>query len=163
MAQTTVALQSAWFALPWRIASRLVIGLGWVAVGRTQSTRALVVVVLAGVAVAVVQAVQQAHWIAAFVLGAVSLCAVLCPIADAAMGATKRIRSRPVRPCARTRTAAGERAEYSRRRATAAGKHRGPDAESLPVDYQPHDRPRRPRRTGVSHQSREPQRDVRDG
>ena len=83
---TTVALQAAWFALPWKIASRLVIGLGLVAVGRTKSTRTLVVVVLAGVAVSVVQAVQQAHWIAALALGAVSLCAVVCPIADAAGG-----------------------------------------------------------------------------
>ena len=45
----------------------------------------LAVVVLAGVAVAVVQAVQQRQWAVAAVLSAVAVCAVVCPLLDAAV------------------------------------------------------------------------------
>jgi Zn-dependent protease with chaperone function len=74
-----------WLALPWRFASRLVIGIGLATVGRRQPLRLLAVVVLAGVVVAVVQAVQQRQWAVAVVLSAVAVCAVVCPLVDAAV------------------------------------------------------------------------------
>jgi STE24 endopeptidase len=74
-----------WLALPWRFASRLVIGIGLATVGRRQPLRLLAVVVLAGVVVAVVQAVQQRQWAVAAVLSAVAVCAVACPLLDAAV------------------------------------------------------------------------------
>jgi STE24 endopeptidase len=82
---TKFALVTMWLALPWRFASRLVIGIGLSTVGRRQPLRLLAVVVLAGVVVAVVQAVQQRHWAVAAVLSAVAACTVLCPLADAAV------------------------------------------------------------------------------
>jgi STE24 endopeptidase len=74
-----------WLAAPWRFASRLVIGLGRATVGRRQPLRLLAAVVGAGVVIAVVQAVQQRQWAVAVVLSAVAVCAVLCPLADAAV------------------------------------------------------------------------------
>ena len=82
---TKFALVTMWLALPWRFASRLVIGIGLATVGRRQPLRLLALVVLAGVVVAVVQAVQQRHWAVAVVLSAVAVCAVVCPLADAAV------------------------------------------------------------------------------
>lgn len=82
---TKFALVTMWLALPWRFASRLVIGIGLATVGRRQPLRLLVLVVLAGVVVAVVQAVQQRHWAVAVVLSAVAVCTVVCPLADAAV------------------------------------------------------------------------------
>jgi Zn-dependent protease with chaperone function len=73
-----------WLALPWRFASRLVIGIGIGTVGRRQPLRLLAVVVLAGVVVALVQALQQRQWAVAVVLSAVAVCAVVCPLVDAA-------------------------------------------------------------------------------
>lgn len=74
-----------WLALPWRFASRLVIGIGLATVGRRQPPRLLAVVVVAGVVIAVVQAVQQRQWAVAAVLTAVAVCAVVCPLLDAAV------------------------------------------------------------------------------
>lgn len=74
-----------WLALPWRFASRLVIGIGLGTVGRRQPLRLLALVVLAGVVVAVVQAVQQRQWAVAVVLSSVAVCAVVCPLVDAAV------------------------------------------------------------------------------
>ena len=82
---TKFALVTMWLALPWRFASRLVIGIGLATVGRRQPLRLLGVVVLAGVVVAVVQAVQQRQWAVAAVLSAVAVCAVVCPLVDAAV------------------------------------------------------------------------------
>jgi STE24 endopeptidase len=82
---TKFALVTMWLALPWRFASRLVIGIGLATVGRRQPLRLLALVVLAGVVVAVVQAVQQRHWAVAVVLSAVAVCTVVCPLADAAV------------------------------------------------------------------------------
>lgn len=82
---TKFALVTVWLAAPWRFASRLVIGIGMAAVGRRQPLRLLAVVVLAGVVVAVVQAVQQRQWAVAVVLSAVAVCTVVCPLADAAV------------------------------------------------------------------------------
>jgi STE24 endopeptidase len=82
---TKFALVTMWLALPWRFASRLVIGIGLATVGRRQPLRLLAPVVLAGVVVAVVQAVQQRQWAVAVVLSSVAVCAVVCPLADAAV------------------------------------------------------------------------------
>jgi STE24 endopeptidase len=82
---TKFALVTMWLALPWRLASRLVIGIGLATIGRRQPLRLLAVVVLAGVVVAVVQAVQQRQWAVAAVLSAVAVCAVVCPLLDAAV------------------------------------------------------------------------------
>ena len=82
---TKFALVTMWLALPWRFASRLVIGIGLATVGRRQPLRLLALVALAGVVVAVVQAVQQRQWAVAVVLSAVAVCAVVCPLADAAV------------------------------------------------------------------------------
>ena len=82
---TRFALVTMWLALPWRFASRLVIGIGLATVGRRQPLRLLAVVVLAGVVVAVVQAVQQDQWAVAAVLSAAAVCAVVCPLLDAAV------------------------------------------------------------------------------
>ncbi|WP_256385783.1 M48 family metalloprotease [Jatrophihabitans sp. GAS493] len=82
---TKFALVTMWLALPWRFASRLVIVIGLATVGRRQPLRLLGLVALAGVAVAVVQAVQQRQWAVAVVLSAVAFCAMACPLADAAV------------------------------------------------------------------------------
>lgn len=82
---TQFALVTMWLAAPWRFASRLVIGIGLATVGRRQPLRLLAVVVLAGVVVAVVQALQQRQWAVAAVLSAVAVCAVVCPLVDAAV------------------------------------------------------------------------------
>jgi Zn-dependent protease with chaperone function len=74
-----------WLALPWRFASRLVIGIGLATVGRRQPLRLLAVVVVTGVVIAVVQAVQQRQWAVAAVLSAVAVCTVVCPLVDAAV------------------------------------------------------------------------------
>jgi STE24 endopeptidase len=82
---TKFALVTGWLALPWRFASRLVIGIGLATVGRRQPLRLLALVVLVGVVVAVVQAVHQRKWAVAVVLSAVAVCAVVCPLVDAAV------------------------------------------------------------------------------
>jgi Zn-dependent protease with chaperone function len=82
---TNFPLVTMWLALPWRFASRLVVGIGLATVGWWQPLRLLAVVVRAGVAVAVVQAVQQRQWAVAAVLSAVAVCAVVCPLIDAAV------------------------------------------------------------------------------
>jgi hypothetical protein len=78
---TKFALVTAWLAAPWRFASRLVIGMGWATVGRRQPLRRLAVVVLAGVAVAVAQAMRQTQWMVAAVLSATAVCAALLALA----------------------------------------------------------------------------------
>jgi STE24 endopeptidase len=82
---TKFALVTMWLALPWRFASRLMIGIGHATVGRRQPRRLLAAVVAAGVVVAVVQAVQQRHWAVAAVLSAVAVCTLVCPLVDAAV------------------------------------------------------------------------------
>jgi STE24 endopeptidase len=82
---TKGVLSTAWLALPWRLASHLVLALASKAARGTQSNRSFLIVVLAGVTVAVVQAVQQHNWPVAFVLCTVSFCAIACAIADAAL------------------------------------------------------------------------------
>jgi STE24 endopeptidase len=72
-----------WLALPWRAATRLVIGLGLATVGRRQPMRLLGLVAAAAVVVAVVQALQRGQLTTTLVLCTVSVCAVLCPLTDA--------------------------------------------------------------------------------
>lgn len=72
-----------WLATPWRVASRLVIGIGLATVGRRQPARLLGLVVVAAVVIAVVQTAQQGQVAAAVVLATVGICAVVCPVADA--------------------------------------------------------------------------------
>ena len=80
---TRFALVSMWLALPWRVAARLVIGIGLATVGRRQPVGLLGVVAVAAVGVAVVESIQQGQVAAGAVLATVALCAVLCPVADA--------------------------------------------------------------------------------
>jgi STE24 endopeptidase len=82
---TKFALVTMWLALPWRFASRLLIGIGLATVGRRQPLHLLAVVVVAGVVIAVVQAVQQRQWAVASVLSAVAVCTVVSPLVDAAV------------------------------------------------------------------------------
>ena len=77
-------LVTIWLAAPWRLARRMVVGVA-LAFARPQPSRALAVVIVAGVAVAIVQAVQAKQWSVALVLTGVTVAAVLCPVADAAL------------------------------------------------------------------------------
>ena len=82
---TRPMLLLSWLTAPWRQTTRVVIGLVRALTGR-QSQRGLALVVLvAGLAVAVVRAVQQGLWTAGGVLTFVALATVLCPLADAAI------------------------------------------------------------------------------
>ena len=80
---TRFALVAMWLATPWRVASRLVIGIGLATVGRSQPRRLLGLVVVAAVVIAVVQSAQQGQLAAALVLATVAICAVVCPLVDA--------------------------------------------------------------------------------
>lgn len=81
---TGLTLLSVWLAAPWRLAVRLLIGLGLAVSGR--QPRALSGVVMStGVIVAVVQAVQHRRWLVAGVLAGVAVLAVICPLVDAAV------------------------------------------------------------------------------
>ncbi len=82
---TRFALFSMWLATPWRVASRLVIGIGMATVGRRQPRRLLAAVTVAVVVIAVVQALQRHDWVSAMVLSVVAGCSVVCPLADAAV------------------------------------------------------------------------------
>ena len=81
---TSMALATMWLAAPWRVASSLVVRLGWALAGR-QPRGLLGGVVALGVVVAVVQAAQHRNWIVAFVIGSVALAAVLSPLLEAAV------------------------------------------------------------------------------
>jgi len=70
-------------AMPWRAASRLMVGLCYGLAGRRQPLALLCIVVVTAVVIAVDQAVQQGHWAVAAVLSGVIVCAVVCPLADA--------------------------------------------------------------------------------
>jgi STE24 endopeptidase len=75
-------LVTLWLAAPWRLATRLLVGIAS-AFTRPQPSRALVI--FAGIAVATEQAVQTKQWGVALVLTGVTLAAILCPVADAAL------------------------------------------------------------------------------
>ena len=80
---TRFGVISTWLAVPWRLTSRAVFGLGLATVGRRQPIRLLGLVVGAAVVRAVVQAICQGQTAAAALLCALAACAVLCPLADA--------------------------------------------------------------------------------
>ena len=79
---TKFALVTMWLSAPWRVLSRVVIVLA-VSFAHRQPRRMLALVVVAGVVVAIVQAVQQQRWTVAVVLTGVAAAAVICPLADA--------------------------------------------------------------------------------
>lgn len=80
---TRLTLLSVWLAAPWRLAARMLLRFMLAVFGR--QPRALsVLVVSAGVIVAVVQAVQQRQWLIAGVLAGVAVLTVICPLVDAA-------------------------------------------------------------------------------
>ncbi|WP_375502650.1 M48 family metalloprotease [uncultured Jatrophihabitans sp.] len=81
---TQFALVTMWLSAPWRFLSRLITALALTFAHR-QPRRLLALVVVAGVVVAIVQAMQQQHWAVAMVLGGLGLAAVVCPLADAAV------------------------------------------------------------------------------
>jgi STE24 endopeptidase len=82
---TRLALVTIWLAALWRCASRFLIGVGLILLER-QRRRLLSGIVVAGVFVSIVQAGQRQQWMVALVLGAIALAAVVCPVADAAVG-----------------------------------------------------------------------------
>jgi STE24 endopeptidase len=74
----------SWLTAPWRLTSRVLTGVASTLAGR-QPRPGLAVVVVAGVAVAVIHALQQGQWTVGGVLAFVGLAAVLCPTVDAAI------------------------------------------------------------------------------
>jgi STE24 endopeptidase len=73
-----------WLTAPWRVTSRVLTGCASTLTGR-QPRPGLAVVVVAGLAVAGIHALQQGQWTVGAVLAFVGLAAVLCPLADAAI------------------------------------------------------------------------------
>ncbi len=80
-----ITLISPWLALPWRLSSRAVLALGLAMLGRRPPMGLLGLVVGAGVIRAVVQAISQGQVAVAVLLSTLAVCAVLCPLADAAI------------------------------------------------------------------------------
>jgi STE24 endopeptidase len=81
---TRPMLLLSWLTAPWRLTSRVLTGVASTLAGR-QPRPGLAVVVVAGVAVAVIHALQQGQWTVGGVLAFVGLAAVLCPTVDAAI------------------------------------------------------------------------------
>jgi len=79
------ALISTWLALPWRLTSQAVLGLALATVGRREPIRLLGLVVGAAVVRAVVQAIIAGQVAVAVLISTLAVCAVLCPLADAAI------------------------------------------------------------------------------
>ena len=81
---TRPMLLLSWLTAPWCMTSRVLTGVASTLAGR-QPRPGLAVVVIAGVAVAVIHAVQQGQWTVGGVLAFVGLAAGFCPLADAAI------------------------------------------------------------------------------
>jgi STE24 endopeptidase len=81
---TRLALVTIWLAAPWRLTTSIFIGIAR-ALSRRQPPRALAAVIVIGIVVAIVHAVQARQWSVAFVLTGVTVAAALCPVADAAL------------------------------------------------------------------------------
>ena len=73
-----------WLTAPWRATASVLAGLASALAGR-HPRQGLSIVVVAGLAVAVIRALQQGRWMAGGVLVAVGLTAVLVPLANAAI------------------------------------------------------------------------------
>ena len=77
---------SAWLASPWRLASRLMIGIAMTLTGAQRQPRLLLAVVAAAeVIIAVAQAATQHQWLVAFLIGGIVTAAIGCPLVDAAV------------------------------------------------------------------------------
>ncbi len=74
----------SWLTAPWRLTARLLTGLANVLAGR-QRRRGALIILVAGLAVAVIRTLHQGQWMVGGVLVFVGLAAVLCPLADAAI------------------------------------------------------------------------------
>lgn len=81
---TRPMLLVSWLTAPWRVTSRVLVGLANAVAGR-QPRPGLALVMGAGLAVAVARALQQGQWVVGGVLAFIGLTAVLCPLADAAI------------------------------------------------------------------------------
>lgn len=81
---TRPMLLLSWLTAPWRVTSRVLTGCASTLAGR-QPRPGRVVVVVAGLAVAVTHALQQGHWEVAGVLAFGGMAAALGPAADAAI------------------------------------------------------------------------------
>jgi STE24 endopeptidase len=81
---TRPMLLLTWLTAPWRATSSVLAGLASTLAGR-HPRQGLSIVVLAGLAVAVIRALQQGRWMAGGVLVVVGLNAVLVPLANAAI------------------------------------------------------------------------------
>ncbi len=76
---------SSWLAAPWRIASRLVIGIPLAILGRRQPKPLLALVLTVAVVRGVQQLIAQHQWAPALLLATTAAGAVVCPLADAAL------------------------------------------------------------------------------
>jgi STE24 endopeptidase len=81
---TRPMLLLSWLAAPSRLTAKVLTGVASTLAGR-QPRPGLAVVVVAGLVVAVVHALQQGQWMVGGGLAFVGLAAVLCPVADAAI------------------------------------------------------------------------------
>ncbi len=81
---TRPILLVSWLTAPWRWAARLLTGLASVLAGRQPEGGAMIILV-AGLAVAVTRTLHQGQWMVGGVLVFVALSTVLCPLADAAI------------------------------------------------------------------------------
>jgi STE24 endopeptidase len=77
-------LVTIWLTVPWRLARRMVVGIA-LPFARPQPSRGLAAVIATGVVVAIVQAGQAGQLSVALVLMGVTVAAVFCPVADAAL------------------------------------------------------------------------------
>jgi STE24 endopeptidase len=84
MGATRPMLLLSWLASPWRLTTRVLTGVASTLAGG-QPRPGMAVVVVAGLAVAVIHALQQGQWLVGGVLAFVGAAAVLCSLADAAI------------------------------------------------------------------------------
>ena len=82
---TRLGMVSTWLAMPWRCASRLLIGMCLAGFGRQPRALLALVVTAAVVVVAVVQTTQQGQPAAAAFIGALGVLAMARPLTDAAI------------------------------------------------------------------------------
>ncbi len=76
---------TTWLAAPWRIASRLMIGIPLAIFGRRQPKPLLALVFVVAVVRSVQQLIERHQWAPAVLLATIAVVAVVCPLADAAI------------------------------------------------------------------------------